>query len=167
MKVINFIYGKNFPSSYIYNLFEMSSVLSSSGVFFQNIIVNNELNFETLNKSMKWETDVPFDGKVEYDRILITSDNIMPESKKFDKLFDYDYDVYTFNDVEYEEGMLPLRKDTAEIPLSCFVMKKGVMESLSEYPWILPSIDGFTDGFMGSIKTDIITVPDIRNMKWY
>lgn len=162
MKIVLMIFGRYFPVSYVMNLQHALTVLHNNNHQTQVVFVQQDLDFLSLNKALMFEDkSSPWNGEIDYDAIFVSGYNTMPDATNFDKAFNNDYNVFTFTHNEVD-GTIPYVKLDDKVPLNCFVMRKGVIENIGEYPWIQPSITSFTDGFMGSVKEDVVVIPDIR-----
>lgn len=162
MKVLFVVFGKYLPASYVSNLFYSMQVAAARGFQIKSLFFNADMSYDTFNEFMMNDGKMWLES-VDYDMLFVTNDSVMPHQDSFDKVFYFDYPVYTFTN-EDESDAIPTIKTDDSVPLNCFVVKKGVLESISERPIIQPSVSSFTDGFMGSIKENVTVINDIKVM---
>ena len=163
MKILFVIFSNQLASSFVTNLFNTIDRLGIAGHEVVPIFVDRNMDFFALNKFFKGETSVPMDGKIAYDKIIFSDMNVMPDARYFAEIVENDYNVFTF-DVTGNDGAIPVPKTTDEVPMFCWGIKYGVLESL-EFPWFKPSVASITDGIMGSFKDDVIVLP-YQMVRW-
>lgn len=163
MKILFLIFGNQLSSSYVTNLFNIIERLEIEGHNVLPIFIDRNMDFFSLNKMFKGETDTPLDGNIQYDMIIFSDMNIMPDAKDFADIVKTDYNIFTF-DVQLSSDAEAYIKTSDEVPMFCFGMKSGVLEGL-EYPWFKPSVTSITDGIMGSFDEHVMVLP-CRMVRW-
>lgn len=163
MKILFVIFSNQLASSFVTNLFNTIDRLAIEGHEVVPVFVDRNMDFFALNKFFKGKTEVPMDGEFTYDMIIFSDMNIMPDARYFADIVKNDYNVFTF-DANGNGGSIPYTKTTDEIPMFCWGMKAGVLETL-EYPWFKPSVASITDGLMGSFKDAVIVLP-YQMVRW-
>lgn len=163
MNILIIVFGNYLAASYVSNLFNILDKMNNEGHVVRFAFSDRNMDFLSLNRFFAGETNVPMDGKMEYDFIIFSDMNVMPDAQEFSGIINNNFKIFTFQ-VDGDDATIPYIKYSDSPPMFCFGMKYGVLEE-TEYPWFKPSTTSITDSIMGSFEDDVIVLPH-RMVRW-